>query len=248
MKNKYLGHYVGTRFSVFPYLIMIVGCVLLVGCDNNPAPASPTATAALAPTATTRAALPTVAPASPTTTAMLPTVAPSATLITTLTVTSVPLTTPAACPTVGPPPTLTPVPTPRDYVPGTPQTGLPTDTLHIRTSCRIVTLKVAVASTGVQQVQGLMGVTNLPQDEGMMFDFGTNNSTASFWMKDTPLPLSIAFITGDQYIVGLDEMVAFDDKNFISSPSPYRYAVEANADFFTRYGVQVGDKVEIVKQ
>ncbi len=93
-----------------------------------------------------------------------------------------------------------------------------------------------------------MGRTNMAQDEGMLFDFGRPDSADTFWMKNTPNPLSIAFISGDLYVVTLGEMAAFDSQTFHASSAPYQYAVEANAGFFTRNGVKVGDKVEIVKQ
>ncbi len=152
------------------------------------------------------------------------------------------------CPPIAPPPTLTAAPTPKDYAPGTPQADMPTATLRIITACRTVTLKVQIASTGPQQEQGLMGRTDMPQDEGMLFDFGRDDAGDTFWMKNTPTPLSIAFISADLHIITLDEMAAFDDQTFHASNGPYRYAVEANAGFFTRNGVKVGDRVQIVKQ
>jgi uncharacterized membrane protein (UPF0127 family) len=235
------------------YTIIIV-CLLLAGCDNGgqlttttppAATASPTSVAVAPGAATAPSATATLLGA--TTGVGVANTVTTATLLTSPTLTSGVPAVPSSCPTVAPPPTLTPVPTPRDYVPGTPQTGLMTETLQFITACSTVTLYVEVANTPQQWQTGLMGVTDLPQDEGMLFDFGTDNAGESFWMKDTPLPLSIAFITGAQSVVTTDEMIAFDDTDFISSPSPYRYAVEANANFFPRYGIVAGDKMEIIK-
>jgi uncharacterized membrane protein (UPF0127 family) len=62
-------------------------------------------------------------------------------------------------------------------------------------------LHVRVEATEADRERGLMGVTNLPQDEGDLFawpDVAPNEDVRSvFWMKDTPLPLSIAFISAD---------------------------------------------------
>jgi len=91
-------------------------------------------------------------------------------------------------------------------------------------------LAVAVATTPRQRSQGLMGVTDLGGLDGMLFVFQTE-STGGFWMKDTLIPLDIAFFDSDGVLV--DEMTM---EPCTADPCPsyrpggsYRYAVEAPA-------------------
>ena len=71
------------------------------------------------------------------------------------------------------------------------------------------TLDVRFADDADERRQGLMGVTSLPADEGMAFDFGDRPQTGEFWMKDTIIPLSIAFVD-DGTIVTILEMEPCD--------------------------------------
>lgn len=106
-----------------------------------------------------------------------------------------------------------------------------------------VILKVEVASTPEQREKGLMNRTSLAPDQGMIFVWG-HDVREGFWMKNTLIPLSVAFIAGNGTIVGIQEMapLSLDDHR---PPVPYRCAVEASRGFFSRNGVQVGDKVSL---
>jgi hypothetical protein len=92
------------------------------------------------------------------------------------------------------------------------------------------TLTVAVASTGAQQAQGLGGVTSLEGIEGMLFEFRAVTTTR-FWMKDTLLPLDIAFFRSDGTLIEVLSMpICTSDPCPTFGPSdPYRWAVEAPA-------------------
>ncbi|MEK7251659.1 MAG: DUF192 domain-containing protein [Actinomycetota bacterium] len=86
---------------------------------------------------------------------------------------------------------------------------------------------VAVADTPALRAQGLMGVTDLGELDGMLFVFESNVSNG-FWMKDTPIPLDIAFFDVDGVLVDLLTMTPCE-----SDPCPtyspageYRYAIE----------------------
>jgi uncharacterized membrane protein (UPF0127 family) len=110
-----------------------------------------------------------------------------------------------------------------------------------------VTLHVTVADADPARQQGLQGVTDLAADGGMAFLFD-EPVRASFWMKDTPLPLSIAFWGSDGRIVAVLDMAPC-----AAEPCPtYRPdvdfvgALEAHRGFFERNGVEVGDRVAIV--
>lgn len=88
--------------------------------------------------------------------------------------------------------------------------------------------KVALAATPEQRAQGLMSVTDLGGLDGMLFVFGADTA-GGFWMKDTLLPLEIAFFTADGSLVDVLAMVPCGaDPCPVYRPSgPYRYAVEA---------------------
>ena len=88
-----------------------------------------------------------------------------------------------------------------------------------------------------------MGVRSLPADEGMAFLF-PGRTTATFWMKDTPLPLSIAFVASRR-VVAIDEMrpCAAEPCPTYGPARPYTYAIEANAGWFRDHGIEAGDEV-----
>ncbi len=89
---------------------------------------------------------------------------------------------------------------------------------------------------------GLMGRAPLPDEQGMLFVMATRRS-CGFWMKDTPSPLSIAFIDEGGVIVDIQEMAPFDET--LHSPPGGRcgYALEVAQGWFARNGVAIGDKV-----
>jgi uncharacterized membrane protein (UPF0127 family) len=106
------------------------------------------------------------------------------------------------------------------------------------------TLTVELASTGEQRQRGLMFREQMPEMSGMLFVF-PNDQQLSFWMRDTLLPLSIAFIDAGGTILNIEDMQPLDEQNFHMSRGPARYALEVNQGWFTRYGVQAGDKLTI---
>jgi uncharacterized membrane protein (UPF0127 family) len=114
--------------------------------------------------------------------------------------------------------------------------------LHIQTANGgDVVVYVEVATTPEQHQRGLMGRTSMPADQGMVFDFGGETQT-SFWMKDTLIPLSIAWFTHDGVIVDIQDMEALSE-DLHTPRAPYWYALEANKGFFAAHGVQPGDTV-----
>ena len=95
--------------------------------------------------------------------------------------------------------------------------------------------------------RGLQFRTSLAPDAGMLFVFQppADPGDVAFWMKDTPLPLSIAFVDPSGAVVSLQEMDAHS-QNLHRAPKPFAYAVEANRGFFTSHGVAVGDKMTLL--
>lgn len=112
-----------------------------------------------------------------------------------------------------------------------------------RYSLRIagVTLEVEVVDTPESRARGLMGRTELAERHGMLFVF-EESATRSFWMKDTPLPLSIAYIDERLVIREIHEMEPFSLEPVVSR-FPARYALEVNQGAFARLGIGVGDRL-----
>ena len=91
-----------------------------------------------------------------------------------------------------------------------------------------------------------MGRTSLREDRGMVFLF-ERRTTSGFWMKDTLIPLSIAFWDEDERIVAIVDMTPCEgDPCPTYRPGvPYVGAVEVNRGWFERSGVGIGDRVEL---
>lgn len=110
------------------------------------------------------------------------------------------------------------------------------------------TLTVEVADTPTARARGLMGVESLPPDQGMVFIWGTLED-AAFWMKDTLIPLSIAFVGDDDRIHTILEMEPCETEpcRTYEARRPYVMAVEANAGWFEEHGIEVGDTADLVR-
>ena len=104
------------------------------------------------------------------------------------------------------------------------------------------TLNVGVADTPEERQQGLSGVTSLPQDYGMAFLY-TQPTADEFWMKDTLVPLSIAFVSSGGTIMAIREMTPCltEPCRMYVSPGPYTLAIEANPRWFVSNRIRVGD-------
>jgi uncharacterized membrane protein (UPF0127 family) len=108
-----------------------------------------------------------------------------------------------------------------------------------------VEVQVEIADTDPERQRGLMGRTALPEDQGMLFVFG-GEQELSFWMKNTLIPLSIAYIDSEGRIVDIQDMKPLDDDppHYVSA-EPARYALEVNQGFFEERGIEVGDRAEL---
>lgn len=109
------------------------------------------------------------------------------------------------------------------------------------------TLDVEIADTPDARQLGLGNRTALEENAGMLFMFEETLQLA-FWMKDTLIPLSVAFIDEQWKIVDIKDMpVAPDPKigpfDIYRSAKPARYALEVNLGFFPRHNLGVGAKV-----
>jgi uncharacterized membrane protein (UPF0127 family) len=113
------------------------------------------------------------------------------------------------------------------------------DLLIRRSGGEPVRIHVELARTGAERAQGLMNRKTLDDGKGMLFIF-ERDEILSFWMKNTLVPLSIAFIAKDGRILEIRDMRPLDQSSVRSSRSA-RYALEAPRGWFSRAGIAVGD-------
>jgi uncharacterized membrane protein (UPF0127 family) len=99
-----------------------------------------------------------------------------------------------------------------------------------------------VVSRPEDRALGLMFRRSLAPDSGMLFVFDTSNFQR-FWMKNTLIPLSIAYITRDSLITDILEMAPLDTTTPYASSKPARYALEMNSGWFQSKGIKPGDTV-----
>jgi len=117
-------------------------------------------------------------------------------------------------------------------------------TLHIDNA----SLNTRVAATTAQGERGLMYVTHLPDNDGMLFVLPLGH--AQFWMKNTLIPLSVAFIDKNGVILEIHDMQPADP-NMPDSELPrtdsdsdqVQYALETNLHWFSLNGIKPGDKL-----
>ncbi len=102
-------------------------------------------------------------------------------------------------------------------------------------------VQAEVASTPAERAQGLMGRKSLAPNHGMLFVFESVGRQC-FWMKNTPLPLTIAFLAEDGSIINTADMAPFSETPHCSA-APVRFALEMEQGWFRSRGVLVGDKV-----
>ncbi len=104
---------------------------------------------------------------------------------------------------------------------------------------------VEVAKTPEEIAYGLMGRKHLAEDGGMLFVFQTEGYHG-FWMKDTLIPLSIAFFDKNGRIVWITDMKPLTLNSHVP-PKPILYALEMNQGWFTKHSIKIGDVVRFSK-
>ena len=109
---------------------------------------------------------------------------------------------------------------------------------------------VWIAESAEEVERGLMFVTKEEMaplangtERGMLFVFDFERTTG-FWMRNTIIPLDIAFIGADGTIVTIHTMVPLDERSYRPT-EPYRYALEVNANVFSRFGIHTGDNIQL---
>lgn len=123
----------------------------------------------------------------------------------------------------------------------TPLDSIPTILLKVKDT----EITAWVADTDEVRTEGLMFVTEdqMPEDYGMLFVF-PDVDYLGFWMKNTIIPLDIAFMRSDGTIVTIHTMTPLDENTYRSS-EPAQYALEMHAGWFDRHGIKVGDKLDL---
>jgi len=102
-------------------------------------------------------------------------------------------------------------------------------------------LRAEVAATVEQRMKGLMFREKLGTNDGMLFVFDEPGYHA-MWMKNTPLPLSVAFVDGEGRILNILDMEPHTlDQHMAAGPA--RYAIETNKGWFAQRRIKAGDKV-----
>ena len=118
-----------------------------------------------------------------------------------------------------------------------PQVNLP----RVKLSAGMHLIDAQVAQSPEQRQIGLMLRKDMPQGEGMIFIFD-QPSRQCFWMKNTPLPLTAAFVADDGTIVNLADMKPLTLDSHCSD-KPVRYVLEMNQGWFAKKGVKPGAKL-----
>lgn len=118
-----------------------------------------------------------------------------------------------------------------------PQMNLP----RVKLTAGMHQIDAQVAARPDERMTGLMHRKEMPQHEGMLFVF-EQASQQCFWMKNTLLPLSIAFVADDGTIVNIDEM-APQTLDSHCSAKPVRYVLEMNKGWFARKGIKPGTRL-----
>lgn len=115
---------------------------------------------------------------------------------------------------------------------------LPTQLLRLGNS----TLEVEIAATNQSRQRGLMHRHVMAEERGMLFVF-EQAERLCFWMRNTYIPLSIAYLDKDATIIEIFDMQALDERS-VCSTAPAQFALEVNQGWFERHQIQVGQRVQ----
>ncbi len=102
-------------------------------------------------------------------------------------------------------------------------------------------IKAELAVTSTQQATGMMWRTEMQGNEGMLF-VNQDDQVRCFWMKNTLVPLTIAYLTADGTIINLADMQPRDEQTHCSA-RPARFALEMRQGWFAKRGIEAGFKL-----
>jgi len=115
--------------------------------------------------------------------------------------------------------------------------------VYIKATCKGKVLYLEVAETPEELKKGLMFRESLPESTGMLFVF-PREDYLSFWMRNTYIPLSIAFLDSRGVIVDIQKMKPLDEKPHISRKKA-SLAIETNEGWFQKNNIHPGDTFKI---
>ena len=120
-------------------------------------------------------------------------------------------------------------------------TACASDLPRISLSAGSGTLDVEVASDKGQRAQGLMHRLSMPANQGMLFVYPAP-AYFCMWMKNTKIPLSVAFIDAQGRVINIADMTPLTETNHCTERNA-TYALEANRGWFARHGVIAGTQI-----
>jgi uncharacterized protein len=112
---------------------------------------------------------------------------------------------------------------------------------HIRLNAGIHNINAELATTAEQREIGLMFRTAMPANDGMLFVFEQPGQQC-FWMKNTLIPLSVAFLADDGSVVNIEDMKP-QTLDGHCSIKPVRFVLEMNDGWFAKRGVKAGSRL-----
>jgi len=104
-------------------------------------------------------------------------------------------------------------------------------------------LIIEVAKTTEEIMTGLMNRDSLGENEGMLFIFDSPIK-ARFWMKNTSIPLDIAYLNSEKVILEIYNLTPYSRAIIESSSDQIIYALELNQNWFLKNGIKVGQKLK----
>jgi uncharacterized protein len=111
----------------------------------------------------------------------------------------------------------------------------------------LVSISIDIADNEHDRMQGLMGVTRMREDQGMLFLFPAEEPR-SFWMVNTPLSLDILYVSSEKQIVKIHRHTKPYSDESLPSNSPAQYVVEVNGGFCDKYSVNEGQSVSWIRK
>lgn len=124
-----------------------------------------------------------------------------------------------------------------------PVSGLTVIPLKVTSGGKVHTFRVELARTPQEQAKGLMFRTEMGPDEGMIFPFDPPRG-ASFWMRNTVIPLDLIFVAPDGRISNIAANAVPYDETPLSSLGDAKAVLELNGGRAAQLGIKAGDRVE----
>lgn len=121
------------------------------------------------------------------------------------------------------------------------QTVMPTELPTRQLNVGIHLIQAEVAQTYAQRAKGLMFRETMGSNQGMVFVFDKKEASC-MWMKNTLIPLSVAFLDDDGTILNIEDMQPQTETNHCAR-APMRYALEMNLGWFKNKGIKSGSKI-----